>query len=193
MSSDTTHAERSSGAGGFGRRFLANAPQAVEQLRTLLTFDIGDQTIAADVTDVREILDSQSISPLPNATANLIGMIDIRGEGVAVMDLSMPLGLERGQSSSEERIIVLDMSDEDIPAIAIAADRVRKVVELAALAIDPVPAVPGTWRAGAMQGVARIDGRLVYLVNLRVALGLMAGAESTQPAGAALPGPFDFD
>ena len=153
--------------------------------RTFVTFDLGSQTLAADVTDVREILDLQEISPLPNASAGLLGMIDLRGEGIAVIDLALSLGLSRQELDRDSRIIVLDLAQREGLAVAIMADRVRKVIELGDADVDAVPQVPGGWNAGAMSGVARVDGRLVYLVDLRQALG--------QISGTALPGPFDFD
>jgi purine-binding chemotaxis protein CheW len=70
---------------------------------------------------------------------------------------------------------------------AIAADRVRSVVEIAAGVIDPVPSVPGSWNSGAMKGVTRLDGALVYLIDLREALRMAPKDVS------GLKGPFDFD
>ena len=63
--------ERPANAGTTSRSTSGSSALSGDQVRTFVTFDIGDQTIAADVTDVREILDGQSVSPLPNATANL--------------------------------------------------------------------------------------------------------------------------
>ncbi len=171
------------------RRRLGGTPPPVEaETATFVTFDLGAQTFAVDVANVREILDAQSISPLPNAPSELIGMIDIRGEGIPVMDLSLPLGLARlGGDQAEARLIVLDFASEALPTVAIAADRVRSVIDIAPKVIDPVPQVPGTWAAGAMTGVTRLDGALVYLIDLRAALSL-------QPRDlSGLKGPFDFD
>ncbi len=79
---------------GLRRRF-GPAVEVETDTSTFVTFDLGDQIFAVDVANVREILDSQVISALPNASADLIGMIDIRGQGIPVMDLSLPLGLQR--------------------------------------------------------------------------------------------------
>lgn len=151
-----------------------------EQLLTLVTFDLGDQTLATDVAVVREILDRQAIAELPNAAPGLLGMIDIRGEGIAVMDLAMTLGLPRLPASEDDRIIVLDLAVGQDGArsgtpVAIVADRVRNVLEVSLAAIDPAPTVPGDWRSAAMTGVARLDGRLTYVIDLPKALGIDPG------------------
>lgn len=159
--------------------------EATETRRAYVTFDIGNQILAADVADVREILDHQVIAPLPNATAALLGMIDLRGEGIAVMDIAQSLGLARQVDDRNGRIIVLDLQTDRAAAIAIVVDRVRTVVEVDEAEVDPVPSVPGGWNAGAMFGLTRVEGELVYMIDLRAALG--------QSGSAALPGPFDFD
>jgi purine-binding chemotaxis protein CheW len=162
----------------------ADAEEAADQ-RAFVTFDIGNQIFAADVADVREILDHQQIAPLPNASAALLGMIDLRGEGIAVMDLALSLGLSRLTDERAGRIIVLDLQTDRESAVAIMVDRVRTVVEVAEEAVDPVPSVPGGWNAGAMFGVTRVEGELVYLIDLQSALGHGGAAD--------LPGPFDFE
>jgi purine-binding chemotaxis protein CheW len=155
-----------------------------DEIRTFVTFDLAGQTFAASVADIREILDRQEISPLPNASADLLGMIDLRGEGIAVLDLGPSLGLSHRGDDRQSRIIVLDLALAGASAVAIMADHVRKVVEVRENAIDAVPSVPGGWTSGAMSGVLRIDGRLVYVIDLRQALG---------QAAQDLPGPFDFE
>ena len=175
------------GRPGLRRRFVTTT-EVEPDTATYVTFDLGDQIFAVDVVNVREILDAQVISPLPNASSDLLGMIDIRGEGIPVMDLSLPLGLQRlSQGDAEERLIVLDFAEDAAPTVAVAADRVRSVIEIAPGVIDPVPRVPGSWTSGAMKGVTRLDGALVYLIDLREALRM----SPTDRSG--LKGPFDFD
>jgi purine-binding chemotaxis protein CheW len=162
-------------------------PSGYEQsgdVRTFVTFDLAGQAFAADVADIREILDLQHICQLPNAPSELLGMIDVRGEGIAVLDLAVVLGLPRRDEGIESRIIVLDIAHVDGSAIAMLADRVRKVVEVRGSDVDAIPTVPGGWTAGAISGVLRLDGRLVYVVELGPALARGA---------ADLPGPFDFE
>jgi purine-binding chemotaxis protein CheW len=171
---------------GLRRRIAA--VQGESATSTYVTFDLGDQIFAVDVANVREILDIQAISTLPNASSELMGMIDIRGQAIPVIDLSLPLGLPRlSRDQAEERLIVLDFAEDAAPPVAIAADRVRSVIEIAPGVIDPVPKVPGSWHSGAMRGVTRLDGALVYLIDLRDALRMAPRDVS------GLKGPFDFE
>ena len=60
---------------------------------TYLTFDLGDQTLGVEVRHVREILDLQKITRLPNAPMDVLGVVDVRGTSVPIIDLRARLGL----------------------------------------------------------------------------------------------------
>lgn len=150
--------------------------------KTYVTFDIAAQSLAADVAVVREILDMQSVAELPNARSDILGMIDVRGEGIAVIDLQERLGLRGDHSSQTHKIIVLEIGGaQDKKTVGIIADRVRNVLEIADDRIEKTPSVPGNWDPIAMEGVARLDGRLVYVLSFARLLGEERA------------GPFDFD
>jgi purine-binding chemotaxis protein CheW len=114
---------------------------------------------------VREILDLQPLSPLPNAPRDLLGMIDVRGEGLAVLDLADRLGFAaRGADAGDARILVLERAGQ--APVGVIADRVRDVLEIPPDQVDPPPAIPGGWRPDAVHGVARLDGRIAYVLDL---------------------------
>lgn len=149
--------------------------------QTYVTFELAEQVFAVDVADVREILDLQPISQLPNAPADLLGMIDVRGEGVAVVDLPSRLGLRRHNTPDDSRIVVFELGATDRKPIGVIADRVLSVVAISDTDIEASPESMTHWEAGAMTGVTRIDGKLTMLLSL------------SQLFDAATPGPFDFD
>lgn len=164
----------------FATSILAEEIQS--NSKTYVTFDIATQSLAADVAVVREILDMQSVAELPNARSDILGMIDVRGEGIAVIDLQERLGLRGDSSSQTRKIIVLEIGGEHTKkTVGIIADRVRNVLEIADDRIEKTPSVPGNWDPVAMEGVARLEGRLVYVLSFDRLL----GEERT--------GPFDFD
>ena len=147
--------------------------------KTYVTFDIANQSLATDVSVVREILDMQAVAELPNARGDILGMIDVRGEGIAVIDLQGRLGLRGDTAAATSKIIVLEIGGFDKITVGIIADRVRNVLEISDDRIEATPSVPGNWDPVAMQGVARLDGRLVYILSFERLLGQA--------------GPFDFD
>lgn len=58
-----------------------------------VTLGVGTDLFAAPVARVQEILDMRPIARLPQAPPHLLGMIDVRGQGVPVLDLRMTLGM----------------------------------------------------------------------------------------------------
>lgn len=156
-----------------------NAQPAEPQ--TYVTFELAEQIFAVDVADVREILDLQPISQLPNAPADLLGMIDVRGEGIAVVDLPSRLGLRNRSTPEDSRIVVFELGADLRKPIGVIADRVLSVVAISDADIEPSPESMTHWQADAMTGVTRIDGRLTMLLSLSLLF-------KTAP-----PGPFDFD
>ena len=72
-----------------------------------VTLGVAEEKFAAPVTKVQEILDMRTISRLPRAPENLLGMIDVRGQGVPVVDLRRTLGMEPAPDTENTRIVVL--------------------------------------------------------------------------------------
>lgn len=147
---------------------------------TYVTFELAGQVFAVNVGNVREILDLQPISRLPNAPSDLLGMIDVRGEGIAVMDLPSQLGLSNQTNPEDGRIVVFELGPEPRKPIGVIADRVLSVVAIAGADIEPAPEAMARWQAEAMIGVARLEGRLTMMLTL------------DRLFGAAQSGPFDF-
>jgi purine-binding chemotaxis protein CheW len=108
----------------------------------LACFEVEGQVYALDVSQVREIVRSQSITPLPMAPRLIEGVIDLRGAVIPVVDLGCVLGFSRTQESAQSRIVVLDCdglvlglcvaSATDV--LSVDAARLEDVPELAAQA-----------------------------------------------------------
>lgn len=149
------------------------APQRLaEEPRTCVMVEFGEQAFAIDVAAVREILDIRPITPLPNAPTDLLGMIDLRGESIAVIDLTARLALP-GRGTRAERIIVLDLDGGS--AVGVVADRVLSVIEVTTDSVEPCPDTRIGWACGGLQGVVRIAGRQTLLLDPALVLGSGAG------------------
>lgn len=136
---------------------------------TFVTFELAGQVFAVDVAHVREVLDMQPIARLPNADGDVLGMIDVRGESIAVIDLPSRLGMMRGDCQSDARIVVMEMpvgDDRPPHPFGVIADRVLSVVEIAPAGIEPAPAALNGRRSPALTGVARTGGVLTMVLDL---------------------------
>lgn len=140
--------------------------------RTCVMVEFGEQAFAIDVSAVREILDIRPITPLPNAPPDLLGMIDLRDESIAVIDLTSRLGLPT-RAARAERIIVLDLDGG--AAVGVIADRVLSVIEVTSERVEPCPDTRIGWTCGGMDGIVRIAGRQTLLLDPARVLGGGAG------------------
>jgi chemotaxis signal transduction protein len=130
-----------------------------------LTLGLGSETFGIAVRHVREILDLGTIAALPQAPSFLLGMIDVRGEGVPVVDLRVKLGLEAIAATATTRIVILDVPVEGrATAVGFVADRVIAVSTLDSDHLDPAPSVGGRWHARSLAGIGRRDGAFVIVL-----------------------------
>jgi len=137
-----------------------------------VTIGVANELFAAPVAKVQEILDMQAIARLPRAPDHLLGIIDVRGEGVPVLDLRLTLGLPAAADTENTRIVVLAVAG---PAgemrVGLRADRVFEVTVLDSDALDPPPTIGRAWSGHCVQGIGRRNGRFVTVLDLDRLLG----------------------
>ncbi len=149
---------------------------------TYLTFDLGGQTLGVEVRHVREILDNQRITRLPNAPMDVEGVVDVRGRSVPILDLGSRLGLPHGDDGDDVRIVVLEINGGRKP-VGILADRVRNVEVIPTAEIEAVPSTSlDGWDTRSLQGLSRRGSDLVVLLDIARILG-SAEAEIDLSAG----------
>ncbi len=137
-----------------------------------VTLGVADELFAAPVEKVQEILDMRPIARLPQAPDTLLGMIDVRGQGIPVVDLRLTLGLPAAPDTENTRIIVLALTGQDADLrLGLRADRVFEVTILDDDALDPAPAVGGAWSGHCIAGIGRRNGRFVTVLDLERLLG----------------------
>lgn len=152
---------------------------------TYLTMDLAGQMLGIEVRYVREILDRQRITLLPNAPMEVLGVVDVRGLSVPIIDIKSKLAMSGGDTGADARIVVLELEIEgQTTTLGIEADRVRNVEQIGRDAIEAIPSrgLRG-WDAGVLEGLYRRDTDLVVLINLGRLLG-DTGAELDLQAGA---------
>lgn len=137
-----------------------------------VTLGVAEEIFAAPVTKVLEILDMRPVARLPRAPANLLGMIDVRGEGVPVLDLRLTLGMETAPDTENTRIVVLAINGQDgIVTLGLRADRVFEVTVLDHETLDPPPPISAGWGDQVIEGIGRRNGEFVTVLDLDRLLG----------------------
>ncbi|WP_421952079.1 chemotaxis protein CheW [Pelagibacterium sp.] len=141
-----------------------------------VTLGVAKEIFAAPVATVQEILDMLPIARLPRAPENLLGMIDVRGKGVPVLDLRLTLGMAPADDTENTRIVVLTIKGSDGPVtLGLRTDKVFEVTVLDTETLDPAPAVSAGWSGHCIAGIGRRNGNFVTVLDLDGLLGDIAG------------------
>lgn len=136
---------------------------ATGEPRTFVTFELGGQWLAVDVVNVREILDRQTVTPLPRASSEIEGIIDVRGVSVLVADLSRKLGIASAEESEDTRYLMFEFARQ---TIAVRADKVLEVAQIPDSEIETPSRVPVGGALDLVCGMTRSNARLVLLIDL---------------------------
>lgn len=133
----------------------------------LVCFRLGKETFGVDIFAVREIVRHQEITTVPGAPDFVLGVVNLRGRVISVVDLGRQLGLAPSQITTSSRILVIEL---DGVRVGFLVDAATSVIKVPPEAVDPPPEIIGDVKADYLEGVAKLDGRLAILVNLRKVL-----------------------
>ena len=133
-----------------------------------LSFMLGQDMFAIGILAVREILEYAGVTPVPQMPPCISGVINLRGTAVPVLDLARRL--ERAPSAIGKRtcIIVVEVdSDDGAFVIGILVDAVNAVLDIPSEEIEPAPSFGAQVRAELLQGIGKVNGRFVLLLNVQ--------------------------
>jgi purine-binding chemotaxis protein CheW len=132
-----------------------------------VTFALGDEVYALPVAVVREILDHEPAFRIANGPDYLLGLRDVRGQGVPVIDLRLRLGLTKTNPTPHTRVLVLDIPLKDRAlTIGLVADRVFEVAPFRSDQTDAAPDIGVSWSSDYISGVVRREGGFVVIIDL---------------------------
>lgn len=128
-----------------------------------VTFGLGGETYAIDVLQVQEVLKVPEIAPVPGAPDFILGIINLRGNVVTVIDARARMGLPSKAPDATSRIVIIDVGDQNV---GVLVDSVAEVIQIAADAIDATPEVGNDDSARFIRGVTHTDDGLIIVVDV---------------------------
>ncbi len=128
-----------------------------------VTFSLADETYAIDVLQVQEVLKMTEITPVPGVPDYILGIINLRGDVVTVIDARRRMSLPAREPDDASRIVVIDLERHNV---GILVDAVAEVVQIAPGAIDPAPAVGNDQASRFILGVTSTAETLTILIDL---------------------------
>ncbi|MDX1589330.1 MAG: chemotaxis protein CheW [Oleiphilaceae bacterium] len=133
-----------------------------DEVLQYVTFHLDDETYGLNVMQIQEVLRYTEIAPVPGAPDYVLGIINLRGNVVTVIDTRRRFGLQDAEVTDATRIVVLEADNQ---VIGLLVDSVAEVVYLRRSEIETAPNVGNEESARFIQGVCNRNGELVILVE----------------------------
>ncbi|MBY6186855.1 chemotaxis protein CheW [Marinobacter hydrocarbonoclasticus] len=141
----------------------ADTAERSDEVLQWVTFHLEQETYGINVMQVREVLRYSAIAPVPGAPSYVLGIINLRGNVVTVIDTRARFGLPEAPITDNTRIVIIEAEDQ---VVGILVDSVAEVVYLNSSEVDSAPNVGNEESAKFIQGVCHRDDKLLILVDL---------------------------
>ncbi|MDJ0276168.1 chemotaxis protein CheW [Sphingomonas sp. 2R-10] len=133
----------------------------------VVTFGLGEEIFAVPVTMVREILDYRPAFRVPGGPAWMLGITDVRGQGVPMIDLRARLGLSPVDATLATRVLIVDLALADRTlSLGLVVDRVIAVAAYERDRLEPAPDIGMRWRSDHIAGVVREPDGFVVVIDV---------------------------
>ena len=131
--------------------------------RQMVVFKIGREYFALDIMRAKEVVMRREITPKPDAAESVVGLLNLRGNLVPVLDLRKRLRAALADSETDERIIVVNVEGMTAGLIVDGASELLSVSEHE---IEEPPYLLKEIGAGYLKGVINREGRHVAVVDV---------------------------
>ncbi|MDB6062962.1 MAG: chemotaxis protein CheW [Verrucomicrobiaceae bacterium] len=140
-----------------------NAKNTEDPMLQWVTFRLDGETYGINVMQVQEVLRYTEIAAVPGAPSYVLGIINLRGNVVTVLDTRDRFGLSPAEVTEQTRIVIIEAGKH---VIGILVDAVAEVVYLRQSEIETAPNVGNEESAKFIQGVCHKNNQLLILVEL---------------------------
>jgi purine-binding chemotaxis protein CheW len=134
----------------------------------LVSFHLADETFGVEITKVREINLMCDITHVPQSPPFVKGLINLRSNVIPVVDLRTLFGLPENELDSDSRIMVMQVGPR---IIGIIVDGVDEVLRISNKDIAPAPATVSGLGNEYLEGLVRLEERLLILLDIEKVLG----------------------
>ncbi|MDE3010737.1 MAG: purine-binding chemotaxis protein CheW [Pseudomonadota bacterium] len=153
----------------------APAMAAAEAPQQYLTFQLGGEMFGLAILNVKEIIEYGNLTEIPMMPAFIRGVINLRGCVMPVIDLSARFGGRPSQVARRTCIVIVEMKDEENEVrqdIGIMVDAVSEVLEIHRNEIEAPPSFGAKIRTDFIQGMGKVSGRFVIILNMQRVLSI---------------------
>ncbi len=135
-----------------------------EMLKRYLEFSLGEETYAVPLLKVREVIARPETTPVPFTPKHFLGIMNLRGQVISVIDLRSKLNINRKKENDEDSAVII--VDLDPIFLGVVVDSVNNVLTLNLSEVNETPKIDSTKNTEYIEGVYRKDEHLILLLNI---------------------------
>lgn len=133
------------------------------EISKVIVFQLKDQQYGVDIQQIRSIERVQHITTVPNTSDFIKGVINLRGEVIAIVDLRERLNINQIEITDQTRILIVSIVQVQIGLIV---DSATDVLDIDPSSIEPSPEIVGDIDVTYVKGVAKLEEQLLILLDL---------------------------
>jgi purine-binding chemotaxis protein CheW len=166
-----------------------SAAQAIEvgeastEQAQYLTFMLGKEVFAIGILAIKEIIEYDGLTSVPMMPDCIRGVINLRGAVVPVIDLALRFGRPSSEVIKRTCIVIVESErNGEREDIGVIVDAVNAVLDIPASEVEPPPAFGAKIRTDFIQGLGKVNGKFVILLNVARVLAVeeLTGVDLTQ-------------
>jgi len=137
------------------------------EIKSYLTFHLGDEIFACHVNKLLHILEIPEITDVPGSPNYMNGMIDLRGNVLPVIDAKIKLGMTPIEFTKNTCIVVMDITiDDDSLLVGVLVDSVAEVLEFDDDKILPPPNLGSKYKSEYIEGIVKKDKHFIMILDI---------------------------
>ncbi|MFN4273622.1 MAG: chemotaxis protein CheW [Aliihoeflea sp.] len=146
----------------------AAATEGRAKMIDIIAFQLGDQAFCVRTMAVREIRGWAPCTPLPHAPADILGVMNLRGSIIPIVDLAARLRMKSRVATERSAIVVTEIGDA---VIGLLVERVSDMLTVSTDDIRPVPQMGSGVDTRFAEGIVSIESGMICFLDLEAILG----------------------
>ena len=139
-----------------------------DKIISYLTFKIGSELFGANVSNIQNIIEYPALTKVPEMPSFIIGVTNLRGEVLPVVDSRIKLGISKTEITSNTCIIVIELNIEGVNTKAgLLVDEVSEVLEIKDEEINDSPSIGTQFKSDVITGVFPQNNKFIMLLDIK--------------------------
>lgn len=142
---------------------MPNSAKQPDVLLEIVSFNLGEQEFCIDIMAIREIRGWAPVTPMPHTPPYVLGLINLRGAVIPVIDMACRLGMKMTEPSERSAIIVTDIGGK---LVGLLVEQVSDMMSIDADDLQPAPEIIPEAQRAFCRGLVALEKQMICFLNL---------------------------